>query len=134
MHIFKFCYSVELFFSIFLSGISLTMSRSTVFLKSVLGNNFGKTGEDGGLKICTDVGLHEEQDSILQVVGFLTTSAMGVANPDQFQHFLHDPNLNCGFSSDFEVIKVVIIHKESVPVPYAYELHNATMDEVLETL
>lgn len=114
--------------------LSFVLSPSIECLRSVLGNDFGKYAKDRGLKIDTDVVLHEGLHGRPMVVGSATISGTDVSDPDAFQRRLNSVDLSRGSGSVLIVISAVVIHKESFSILYPYEFHWTSMDEVLETL
>lgn len=53
---------------------------------------------------------------------------------DRFQRCLHSSNLNGASGTGLTVIRAVVVHKDKFSIPYSYEFHRISMDEVLETL
>lgn len=110
------------------------MSPTIAFFQSVLGNEFGKSAKDSGLKVYTDVILYKELEGRSKVVGAAIVSGASMTDSDEFQHRLHCFGRNRVLGSDLIVVTAIVIHKDSFPISCPYELNYTTTDEVPELL
>lgn len=110
------------------------MSPSIEIFKSVLGNDFGKSAKDHGLKVNTNVVLYEELDCGPKIMGSATISDVDVTDPDVLQRLLYGVDLNGGSGYVLIVINTVVIDKDNVPILYPYGFHCTLLYEVRETL
>lgn len=106
------------------------MYPSIALFKTIFRNDFGKYAKHHGLKVDTDVLLYEDQDVGPKVVGLAIISSVAVTDPDEFQRPVHCGEQNCGLGSDLIFIKAVIIQKDSFTIPYPYEIHWTSINEV----
>lgn len=94
----------------------------------------GKSANDGGLKTEHLVVVYEVWEGSTKVVSCVTIIGVGLTNPDESQHLLHDVSLNRRLRSDLIDIEAAVVQKGSSPIPYPYESHWTLMEIFPETL
>lgn len=122
-------HSSSLSFSLF-HPFFLIMLPSIPFLKSVLGNEFGKSSKDQSRKIGTDVVLYDELDDRCKLASSPRILGAGETRPDKFPFHLHCVHLYHRSGRDLIVIRAVLIQNISFPNPYLYEFHCPSIYKV----
>lgn len=110
------------------------MSLSIPFFNPTLGNDFDKSTKDHCLKIDTNIVHYKEKYGLPRAMGSARISGLGVTDPDRIHRRLHDIYLSPGSDSDHAVVNTAVIQKDSASIPYTYELHHTSLNEVTETL
>lgn len=119
---------------IFLSMFSLIMSPFLVSSKSILGNDFRKSGKYGDIKTDSHVVYYGEQDGRLKLLGSETISGARMTGPDEFQPRLHRVDRNIGYGFDLVFIKAVVNLTDRFLILYTHEFRCHSMAEIPETL
>lgn len=88
------------------------MSPSNESFMAVIGNDFGKSSKEWGLKSKHQHHMEYRQDSSIEIVDSARIFHARVRDPNQFHCLLHVPNLTCGLSADFMVVSAVAVPRD----------------------
>lgn len=76
----------------------------------------------------------QKQNSRPKVYGSTTISGAVVTSSNEFQRYIYSVEPSRGPDLDFIIIQAMLLQKLLFPIPFSYEFHSTSLEDVRETL